>query len=59
MLKGELENNSRKLRDLQYLENWLSDSLKKVQPTLSQGKKKKVANDEDDQVAFRTSVLLD
>jgi hypothetical protein len=34
-----------------YLENWNNDSLKKVQITLSQGKKKKgddVADDEDD-----------
>jgi hypothetical protein len=40
------------------LENWHSDSLKKDQLTLSQGKKKKgddVADDEDDDVV-RTSV---
>ncbi len=59
MLKGELENNSRKPRDL--VENWHSDSLKKTQLTLSQGKMKKghdVADDEDDD-AMRTSVSLD
>jgi hypothetical protein len=43
------------------LENWHSDSLKKVQLTLSQGKKKKgenVADDEDDD-AVRNSVSQD
>jgi hypothetical protein len=58
-LKGELENNSRKPRDL--VENWHSDNLKKGQLTLSQGKMKKgddVADDEDDD-AVRTSVSQD
>jgi hypothetical protein len=43
-----------------YSENWHSESLKKVQLTLSQGKKKKkdeIASDEDD--AVRTSVSQD
>jgi hypothetical protein len=53
-LKGELENKSRKARDL------VSDSLKKGQITLSQGKMKKddLADDEDDDVE-RTSVSRD
>jgi hypothetical protein len=43
------------------LENWHSDSPKKVQLTLSQGKKKgdEVADDEDDDDAVRTSVSQD
>ncbi len=55
-LRGELENNSRKQRDL--TENSHSDSIKKGQHTLSQGKMKKgddVADDDDDAVV-RTSV---
>ncbi len=43
------------------MENWHVDSLKKVQLTLSQGKKKKrddVADDEDDH-AVRTTVSED
>jgi hypothetical protein len=47
-LKGEVENNSRKPRDL--VGNW-HDKTKKVQLTLAQGKIKKgdaVAEDEDD-----------
>ncbi len=42
--------------------NWHSDNVKNVQPTLSQGKKKKgdeVADDEDDDDAVRTSVSQD
>jgi hypothetical protein len=56
MLKGKLENNSRKPRDL--VGNWHSDILKKVQLTLSQGKKKKEdeVNDDIDDDAVRTSV---
>ncbi len=51
MPKGELENNSRKPRDL--TKNRHSDSLKKSQLTLSQGMMKKsdvvaVADDFDD-----------
>jgi hypothetical protein len=48
MLKGESENNSRKLRDL--LKNRQSDSLKKSQLTLSQRMLKKgdVNDDTDD-----------
>jgi hypothetical protein len=56
MLKGELENNSTKPRDL--TENRHSDGLKKGQLTFSQGKMKKgddVADDNDDD-AVRTSV---
>jgi hypothetical protein len=52
--KGELDNNSRKLRDL--LKNRHSDSLKKDQLTPSQGMMKKgddVAVDDD---VVRTSV---
>ncbi len=59
MLKGELENNSRKPRDL--TENRHSYSLKRGQLTLSQGKMKKgdvVAVDDDDD-AVRTSVSQD
>jgi hypothetical protein len=54
-----LENNSRKLRDL--TENRHSDSLKKGQLTLCQGKVKKgddVADDDDDDVVS-TNVSLD
>ncbi len=43
-------------------ENWYSDSLKKVQLSLSQGKKEKgdeVADDEEDDDALRTSVSQD
>jgi hypothetical protein len=57
-LKGELENNSRKPRDL--TENRHSGSLKKGQLTLSPGKMKKgndVTDDDDDVV--RTSVSQD
>ncbi len=46
MLKGELENNPRILRDL--VGNWHSDSQKKVKLTLSQFKKKKGDEIEDD-----------
>ncbi len=56
MLKGELENNSRKPRDL--VKSRHSDNLKKGQLTLFQGEMKKVddvAHDDDD-VAVRTSV---
>jgi hypothetical protein len=56
--KRELENNSRKPRDL--AENLHSNSLQNVQLTLSQGKKEKeneVADDEDDVV--RTNVSQD
>ncbi len=55
-LKGELENNCRKPRDL--VRNRHSDSLNKGQLTLSYGKMKKgddVAYDEDDD-PVRTSV---
>jgi hypothetical protein len=47
-LKGELENNWGKPRNL--VGNWHIDSLKKVQLTLSQGKKKTgdEVDDEDD-----------
>jgi hypothetical protein len=58
ILKGELENNSRKPMDL--VKNRHSDSLIKGQLTLSQGKMKKgddVADDDDD--AIRTSVSQD
>jgi hypothetical protein len=54
-----LEKNSRKPRDI--VGNWHSDSLKKVELTLSQGKKKQgddVADDEDDDVV-RNSVSQD
>jgi hypothetical protein len=56
MLKGESENKSRKPREL--VGKWHSDSLKKVQLTLFQGKKKEgdeVSDYEDD--AVRNSVL--
>jgi hypothetical protein len=58
-LTGELENNSSKPRDL--VENWHRDGLKKVQLTLSKGKKKKEdeVGDEDDDDAVRTSVSQD
>ncbi len=58
-LKGKLENNSRKPRDL--TKNRYSDSLKKGHLTLSQGKMKKgddVADDNDDD-ALKTSVSQD
>jgi hypothetical protein len=56
--QGELENNSRKPRDL--VRNWYGNSLKKIQLTLSQGKKKgdDVADDKDDD-AVKTSVSQD
>jgi hypothetical protein len=55
MLKGELENNSRNLRDLVSKKNWHSGSHKKIQPTLSWGKKKKgdEVDDEDNDVVNR------
>jgi hypothetical protein len=55
-LKGELKNNYRQPRDL--FKKWHSESLKKVQLTPSQGKKKgdEVADDKDDDDAVRTSV---
>jgi hypothetical protein len=43
MLKGKLDDNSRN-----QVENWHSDILKKVQLTLSQGKKKKGDDVADD-----------
>ncbi len=49
-LKGELENSSRKPRDL--TEGRQSDSLKKGQLTLSQGKMKK-----GDDVAMMTMMM--
>jgi hypothetical protein len=58
MLKGEWEKTLGSQGT--YSENWHSESLKKVQLTLSQGKKKKkdeIASDEDD--AVRTSVSQD
>ncbi len=58
-LKGELENNCRKQRDL--VRNRHSDSLNKGQLTLSHGKMTKgddVAYDKDDD-AVRTSVSQD
>jgi hypothetical protein len=58
ILKVEFENNSRKLRDL--TENRHSNSLKRGQRSLCQGKVKKgddVADDEDDVVS--TNVSLD
>jgi hypothetical protein len=59
MLKGGLENNSRKPRDL--VKTRHSDSLKKGQLTLSQGKMKKEddAADDEDNDAVRTSVSPD
>ncbi len=63
MLNGELENNSTKPRGL--VRKWNSDSLKQVQLTLSQGKKKKgdevddEVDDEDDVDVVRTSVSQD
>ncbi len=58
-LKGELENKSRKPRDL--VKDGHSDSLKKGQLYLSQGKKKKGddVSDDDDDDAVRTSVSQD
>jgi hypothetical protein len=59
MLKGELESNSRKPRDI--VKNRHNDSLKKGKLTLSQGKIKKgddVAVDDDDDTV-RTSVSQD
>ncbi len=58
MLKRDLENNSRK-PGIQS-ENLHSDSLKKVQLTLSQGKTEKgdVADDDDDD-AVRTGESQD
>jgi hypothetical protein len=59
MLKGEFEINSAVGSQGTYSENWYSDSLKKIQLTLSQGRKKKVdivADDEDDGDAVRTRV---
>jgi hypothetical protein len=59
MLKGEFEINSTVGSQGTCLENWHSDSLKKVQLTLSQGRKKKeniVADDEYDGDAVRSSV---
>jgi hypothetical protein len=55
MLKGKLENRSRKPRDL--LKNRHSDSLKEGQLTLSQGMMKKgdVIADADDDNEVRTS----
>ncbi len=60
--KGDQERvrkNSRKPRDL--VRNWPSDSLKKIQLTLSQGNKQKrdEVDDEDDDDAVRTSVSQD
>jgi hypothetical protein len=57
MLKGDMENNSTKPSDL--VAKLHSDSLKRVQQTLSQGKKKKgneVADDTDDDDVVRNSV---
>jgi hypothetical protein len=51
MLKGKLENNSRKLRDL--VGKLHSDSLKKVQLILSQDKKKKGDEVADDEMMMR------
>jgi hypothetical protein len=58
-LKGELEANSRKPRDQTEIRH--SDSLKKGQLTLSQGKLRKGDDvaDEYDYVVVRTSVLQD
>jgi hypothetical protein len=59
MLMGELENNFRKSRDL--VKNRHSDSLKKGQIAISQGKMKKgdlVADDEDDDVRTGVSPTL-
>ncbi len=55
-LMGELENNSRKPRDL--LKSRHGDSLKKRQLTLSQGMMKKgdIVSDADDDDEVRTSV---
>ncbi len=61
MLKGELENNSRKPRDLVRKLAYCLPTVKKVQLTLSKGKMKKgdeVADDEDDDVV-RTSMSQD
>jgi hypothetical protein len=58
MLQGELENESRKPRDL--LKNRHRDSQKKSQVTLSQGmlKKADVIDDDDDEVRTSTSQNL-
>jgi hypothetical protein len=57
-LKGELENISRKPRD--WIENRHSDSLRKGQLNLFQGKMKKGDDvDDDDDDAMRTSVSHD
>ncbi len=60
MLKGELENNSRKPMDL--FRKLAKGRPKKVQLTLSQHKKKKgdeAADKEDDDDAVRTSASQD
>jgi hypothetical protein len=57
MLNGELENDSRKSRDL--VKNRRSDSLKKSQLTLGKMKKGDDAADDKDDDAIRTSASQD